>query len=64
MSLLDLLRPKGRRKQAPSTDRGILVFANTSEVIRAETVLKAGGWPVTVMGPPPELQRGCDLVVV
>jgi hypothetical protein len=44
-------------------DRGILVFENTSEVIRAETVLKAKGWKVRVMGPPPEIRRGCDLVI-
>ncbi len=42
---------------------GILVFANTSEVIRAEKVLKAVGWPIRVMGPPPEIQTGCDLVI-
>ena len=44
-------------------DRGILVFDNTSEVIRAESVLKKAGWKVKVMGPPPEIQTGCDLVV-
>lgn len=44
-------------------DRGLLVFDNTSEVIRAEKTLKANGWTVKVMGPPPEIQRGCDLVV-
>jgi hypothetical protein len=42
---------------------GILVFANTSEVIRAEKILKAGGWAIRVMGPPPEIQTGCDLVI-
>jgi hypothetical protein len=42
---------------------GILVFENTSEVIRAEAGLKAAGWEVKVMGPPPELRTGCDLVI-
>ncbi len=42
---------------------GILVFENTSEVIRAEKILKEAGWQVKVMGPPPEIQRGCDLVI-
>ena len=42
---------------------GILVFASTSEVIKAEKVLKAAGWPIRVMGPPPEIQTGCDLVI-
>ncbi|MBW1798425.1 MAG: DUF3343 domain-containing protein [Deltaproteobacteria bacterium] len=46
-----------------NVDRGILVFENTSEVIRAENVLKAGGWKIRVMGPPPEIRTGCDLVI-
>ena len=44
-------------------DRGLLVFDNTSEVIRAEGVLKREGWPIRVMGPPPEIRTGCDLVI-
>lgn len=44
-------------------DRGIFVFENTSEVIRAENILKAKGWKVRVMGPPPEIRSGCDLVI-
>lgn len=43
--------------------RGFLVFDNTSEVIRAEQLLKEKGWKVRVMGPPPEIRKGCDLVV-
>jgi hypothetical protein len=45
-------------------DRGLLVFENTSEVIRAEDRLKACGFQVKVMGPPPEIRTGCDLVIV
>ena len=44
--------------------RGLLVFENTSEVIQAEKVLKKAGWTVRVMGPPPEIRTGCDLVIV
>jgi len=44
-------------------DRGLLLFENTSEVIRAERVLKAKGWEIRVMGPPPEVRSGCDLVI-
>lgn len=62
------LRDLFRRKKAPparhgETGRGLLVFANTSEVIRAETTLRERDLPVRVMGPPPELRQGCDLVV-
>ncbi|MGQ9921033.1 MAG: DUF3343 domain-containing protein [Desulfobacca sp.] len=42
---------------------GLLVFENTSEVIRAEKILKEAGWQVRVMGPPPAIQKGCDLVI-
>lgn len=58
-----------RKKRPPGShgtgnqDRGILVFENTSEVIRAENLLKAKGWSIRVKGPPPEIRRGCDLVI-
>jgi hypothetical protein len=54
----------GRQKPPSMADRGLLVFENTSEVIQAENMLKKAGWPVRVMGPPPEIRTGCDLVIV
>ncbi len=50
-------------KALPTGDRGILVFSHTSEVIRAEKALKEAGWQIRVMGPPAEIQSGCDLVI-
>jgi len=44
-------------------DKGLLIFENTSEVIQAERVLKARGCEIRVMGPPPEIRSGCDLVI-
>lgn len=58
--------PKKKKKISPPQkvgDKGFLVFANTSEVIRAEKILKAQGLEIRVMGPPPEIRRGCDLVI-
>lgn len=52
-----------RKNRTVQADRGILVFEHTSEVIQAETVLKRAGWSVRVMGPPAEIQSGCDLVI-
>lgn len=60
-----------RKKRSPtSTDiglkkgiTGVLVFENTSEVIQGEKALKSKGWKVRVMGPPPEVRSGCDLVI-
>jgi hypothetical protein len=57
---------KKKVKSTPLTqnqDRGILVFENTSEVIRAENILKTEGWKIRVMGPPPEIRTACDLVI-
>lgn len=57
------LRKKKSRSNSPSPDKGILVFENTTAVIRAENILKAGGWNISVKGPPPEIRSGCDLVI-
>lgn len=54
---------KRSNKKATSAETGFLVFANTGEVIRAESILKAAGVSVSVMGPPPALRSGCDMVV-
>ena len=59
---------KGKQEQGAlgnngNADRGIMVFENTSEVIQAENVLKKEGWKIRVMGPPPEIQSGCDLII-
>ncbi len=52
-----------KKHRGTSAGLGILVFENTSDVIRAENVLKLAGWSVRVMGPPPSIQTGCDLVI-
>lgn len=51
-------------RHAPQSDQGILVFAQTGDVIQAERRLREAGLPVEVKGPPPRLQTGCDMVVV
>jgi len=48
---------------ASKADRGLMLFENTSEVIRAEKTLREAGFAVKVVGPPPEVRRGCDLAV-
>lgn len=68
MDLFGLFKGKKTKPEKPSgnqdADRGILVFDNTSEVIRAEKILKGKDWEIHVMGPPPEIRSGCDLVIV
>lgn len=56
-------RKKKAKHDSHNQDRGILVFENTTEVIRAENVLKGEGWNIKVKGPPPEIRSGCDLVI-
>ena len=43
--------------------RGIILFDHTSDVIRAEEVLRKAGMDVCVKGPPPEVRTGCDMAV-
>lgn len=57
-------RSKGSSTSDSNNPEGMLVFEHTSEVIRAERLLKDAGYSVRVMGPPPELRTGCDLVIV
>ncbi len=54
---------KDKSSESAGIDRGLLLFENTSEVIQAEKHLKSLGYAVTVKGPPPEIQKGCDLVI-
>lgn len=49
--------------KAAGVEKGLLVFHNTAEVIRAERVLTRAGFAVKVMGPPPDLRGGCDMVL-
>ncbi len=46
------------------SDRGMLIFEHTSAVIRAETLLKTAGYTVEVKAPPPNLHKGCDMILV
>jgi len=64
MALLSLFKKKPRARDDRSPwGRGILVFSNTSEVIRSEQVIKEAGFDIRVMGPPPQIRSGCDLVI-
>lgn len=55
-----------KKKLEDNSDKhscGILVFQNTTEVIRAENILKTHGSKIKVMGPPANIRSGCDLVI-
>ncbi len=66
MSIVDALKKiisGGQTPVSANKDRGFFVFDSTSDVIRAEKILKNSGWRIRVMGPPPEIRKGCDLVI-
>lgn len=56
-------RDEINQKVIPPSDRAILLFENTSEVIRAENILKENGYSIRVVGPPAHVRRGCDLAI-
>lgn len=56
-----LLKTNYREKEVFS--RALLIFENTSEVIKAENLLKKEGYKIRVVGPPPEVRKGCDLAI-
>ena len=43
--------------------RGLLIFSNTGDVMRAEQVLKEEDFDIKVVSPPPQHRTGCDLCV-
>lgn len=61
--MLNIFRKKRPKSIPGNQGQGILVFENTTEVIKGESLLKAGGWAIEVKGPPPEIRSGCDLVI-
>jgi hypothetical protein len=54
-------KPQGRERGV--SEKGLLLYHNTAEVIRAESLLKEAGLDVAVKGPPPDLRQGCDMVI-
>jgi len=54
---------KGRKKETFNTGKGLILFSETSEAIRAETILKKAGYEVRMVAPPYHLRKGCDLAV-
>ena len=52
-----------KEKKSEKSKLGLLLFENTSEVIKAEKILQKEGYKVKVVGPPPEVRKGCDLAI-
>ena len=53
-----------KKQKKKEEGRGLFLFQEAGQAIRAEKTLKQAGYQVRVMAPPPHLRTGCDLVVV
>ena len=42
---------------------GIILFQEVSQAITAEKLIKAAGYDIKLIAPPPELRMGCDLAL-
>ena len=52
----------------PSTDArfsgdGIVIFVDVAEAMRGEKAIRAAGYDVKLIAPPPQLRMGCDLAL-
>jgi hypothetical protein len=52
-----------RKPKKPFEGEGLVLFNEVQEAMKAEKVLKASGYSVKLVAPPPELRKGCDLAV-
>ena len=53
----------GKRKKTLFKGGGLVLFMDVQDAMRAERVLKGGGYEVKLVAPPPQLRKGCDLAV-
>lgn len=51
------------RKKPAFEGGGLVLFEEVSAAMRAEKVLRAAGYRVRLVAPPPELRKGCDLAL-
>lgn len=53
------------RKTAPGSDEalGLFLFDAVNDALAAERALKAAGYDVSLVAPPPHLRTGCDLSI-
>lgn len=55
---------KKRRAEREEKGKGLFLFQEAGQAIRAEKTLTGTGYEVRVMAPPPRLRTGCDLVLL
>jgi hypothetical protein len=67
MNLFNALKKKlfetAPGEKASTAERGIMLFEETGEVLRAERLLRQACVNVSIKAPPPRLRAGCDMVI-
>jgi len=59
-----LFKGKDRTQKEHETGKGLFLFQEAGQAVRAEKALTGAGYEVRVMAPPPRLRTGCDLVIM
>jgi hypothetical protein len=62
--LSHLFKGKDRAHKEFDAGKGLFLFQEAGQAVRAEKTLAAAGYNVRVMAPPPRLRSGCDLVIM
>ena len=56
-------KQKNKNGKTSDAGKGLILFVETSEAIRAEKILQKAGYQVRMVAPPYHLRKGCDLAV-
>lgn len=54
---------KNHIKRDDNAQKGLILFKDIRETIKAEEVLKRAGFDIRIVAPPPEVRIGCDLAI-
>ncbi len=52
-----------QEQNVKSVGSGLVLFQDVPQAMAAEKILKAAGYVVRLVAPPPELRKGCDLAI-
>lgn len=63
MKFFKKILSKNKKSKSSISEKGMLLYPSTGEVIRAETLLREAGLDIAVKGPPPDLRQGCDMII-
>lgn len=56
-------KKKKNAEKEPVISKGLVLFANVEEAIKAEKIIKKNDYTCRLVAPPPFLRKGCDLAL-